>query len=154
MTTVPLDRVRGRSVVLLIGVAAVRGLPYLGGVADGMDRISRWALAQIEVKRHDSRDGRVRADDIADSVADLVTARDVARLFVFFHGHGLAKGTGEDVWLLSDADTRPAAAIDVTRSVELARRCGIPHVAFFADACRVPRPSEWLHVPGAAGFPT
>lgn len=59
----------------------------------------------------------------------------VQQLIVYFSGHGVNMSRGE-LWLLTGAPDDPNAAVNIARSVELARTCGIRHVAMVSDACR------------------
>ncbi|MFE2124544.1 hypothetical protein ACFW9U_28330 [Rhodococcus aetherivorans] len=146
-----------RQLAIAIGVAMVEGagrLPYLAGVSDGVDNFTRWAVRQgFEVVRHDDHSTPVTAADVYMTITDAVTRGDVERLFIFFSGHGLAPGVGDDLWLLSDAAHDPSAAVNVAKSVSLARHCGIPHVAFFADACRTPPNVPFHGLTGRPIFP-
>jgi hypothetical protein len=147
-----------RQLAVAVGVSTVSGLPFLGGVSSGVEEFERWALDQgFEVERRDDGDGdgaaTVSADDVFDIVRDAVRAGDVERLFVFFSGHGFAPGVGDDLWLCSGADSDPADAVNVAKSVALARKCGIGHVAFFADACRTPKTTSFNGLVGRPIFP-
>jgi len=144
----------GRQVALAIGVARVGSLPFLPGVVAGVTEFAEWAVVQgFEVASHTDGTAPVRADELFATVRAAVEAGDVERFFVYFGGHGVAPGTGDDLWLLSDADNDPSAAIDAAKSVSLARHCGIPHVAFFADACRTPKSAALLGLVGRPIFP-
>src|SRR4051794_37112839 len=106
-----------RQVAIAIGVSRVeqaRALPLLTGVKSGLDDFCEWASQQgFEVMRHDDADGPVSASDVFETVAAAVDAGDVERLFIFFSGHGLAPGVGDDLWLLSGAGQDPGAAVNV-----------------------------------------
>lgn len=143
-----------RHVAIAVGVSSVEGLSLLTGVPDGVEQFADWAAAQgFEVIRHQDTVEPVAADEVYAAVHAAVEAGDVERLFVFFSGHGLAPGVGDDLWLLSDAAEDPSAAVNVAQSVALARYCGIPHVAFFADACRTPADVRMNGLVGRPIFP-
>ncbi|MCE6998012.1 caspase family protein [Saccharothrix sp. S26] len=144
-----------RQVAIGIGVSRVDRLPVLQGVESGVADFFRWARDQgFEVHSFTDSDGRlVTTDDLKRYVEELVTTRDVQKLFVFFAGHGVSTDLVEDNWLLSRAGTNHDEAISVARSAEYARNCGIPHVAFFGDACRTPPVGFQLGMRGATIFP-
>lgn len=145
-----------RQVAVVVGVSTVPGLSFLAGVRPGVDDFESWALGQgFEVERCSDEDGKVpvSADDVFHVVRDAVRAGDVERLFIFFSGHGFAPGVGDDLWLCSGADSDPADAVNVAKSVALARSCGIGHVAFFADACRSPKTVSFNGLVGRPIFP-
>lgn len=144
-----------RDVAVIIAVHAPKGLPALPGALHDATRFARWATdAGYEVIEHVDRNRhRVVAADVYDSIDALVTARDVAKLVVFFSGHGVSKGPGVDFWILSDGCRNPNGPINVARSVSLARRCGIGHVALFADACRSAANRKEFGIEGAVIFP-
>lgn len=143
-----------RTVAISIGVARVPGFPYLAGALTGVAEFARWAESQHFSEIHEiTDDGRsVTFTEIYEIVASLV-AGDVTRLFLYFAGHGLACGYGEDVWLLSDVRNNPNEAINADLSYRLARTCPIPHVAFFADTCRTAADASLLGITGSVLFP-
>ena len=143
-------------VALAIAVTNVSGFPSLPGSVTGARDFASWAEDQgfekVVVLTDETRP--VRAKDLYGVVAAAVDAG-VARIFVFFAGHGLARGFGEDLWLLSGALNNPNEAVDVAQSVRLARYSGIPHVAVFGDTCRTVAGSpSLLAVTGTSIFPT
>jgi len=145
-----------RQVAVVIGVSRVPGFTPLAGVKTGVTEFSDWATAQgFQVERFVDFDGEpVRADSIVRAVRTVVDAGDAERLVVYFSGHGLAVGTWDDMWLLSEANVNPNEAINVSKSAELARQCGIPHVVFFGDACRNPPGKLQLSLQGSLVFPS
>src|SRR5688500_13870559 len=143
-----------RTVAIAIGVASVPGLPFLPGVAPGTAAFADWARAQgFEVTVYDDAVAPVAAADVLATVGAAVEDGDVARLFVFFSGHGMEMGIGEDYWLLSGVTGNTSEAVNVAKSVQLAWRSGIRHVAFFADACRTPYSPAFASLTGTAIFP-
>jgi hypothetical protein len=100
----------------------------------------------------DENGQKVTPDRIADTIAELLKLG-LDQLIVYFAGHGVNIARTEH-WLLSDAPTKPYAAVNVTGSVELARYCGARHVAIFSDACRVaPEGIQAQSVRGVEVFP-
>ena len=127
---------------VVIGVGRVKGLDFLPGVASGVSGFAEWARTQrFDVVEHSDVDGdSVDAGSIAQTIRDRLGVGDLEQLFVYFAGHGI--GTGGETWLLSDAGQDSNAGINVTLSQTNARQCGVHHVAFFADACRVPESGD------------
>jgi hypothetical protein len=145
-----------RSLAVAIGVSRVEGLPELTGVRSGVDEFETWAKTQaFDVERFDDLQAqRVELAPVTAWVRDAVDAADVERLFIYFAGHGVIRGRGEEFWLLSGAgDGIDSEAINVFKSVTMAFDCGIPHVAFFADACRTPASQALSHVSGGSLLP-
>lgn len=150
----------GRDVAITVAVGAVTGgvagarFPPLPGAYGGAAEFADWAAAQgFTVLRHTDEARPVTLSALFVEVKELVTAGGVRRLFLYFAGHGINLGGGDDVWLLSGALENPNDAVNVARSVHDARRCGIPHLAFFADACRTAAPPALLNVRGGSLFP-
>jgi hypothetical protein len=77
----------------------------------------------------------ILAPDVYAAVDDFVGRGTLQQLLIYFSGHGFLLGRAE-YWLLSQAPDNPNEAINLDGSVELARDCGIPNVAFISDACR------------------
>jgi hypothetical protein len=133
----------GRQVAIAIGVGLVEGndgpspLPLLSGARSGAEHFATWAQGQgFEVLSFIDTDSRsVALEDIRQGLEPAVRSGSLERLFVYFAGHGLG-GFGDDVWLLSGAIRRRDEAIDVLTTRLDAKRSGIPHLAFFGDACR------------------
>jgi hypothetical protein len=63
----------------------------------------------------------VRAERIATAVTKVVDTGDAERLLVYLAGHGVAVGTWDGLWLLSEADKNPNAAVNISK-----RRAGPP----------------------------
>jgi hypothetical protein len=74
--------------------------------------------------------------DVFQALKPFVDAGTYEQLIVYFSGHGILSAPGAEFWLLSDAPENPNEAINLARSVEDARDCGVPHVVFISDACR------------------
>lgn len=127
---------------VFIGVDRSGDLARLTAAAEGARRMHAWALAQgMRDGSHakvitDDDGGKVGLDQVYDAIVQIVDGAGVDRLIVYFAGHGLNINRNEH-WLLTDAPRRSSAAINVSGSAELARYCGIQHVVFISDACRV-----------------
>lgn len=138
---------------VFIGVAKTGGLRRLEDARQGAERMYKWALGQ-------GMEGGVTAHLITDETAPVTVDRiftiieriadgaGADQLIVYFAGHGVVNNMAEH-WLLTDAPTNPGAAVDVVYSATFARYCGIQHVVFFSDACRVP--SEGIGADGVRG---
>ena len=127
--------------VVLIGVQQANNLPQLQAVWKGVAAMEDWALSQsvapdLIVKITDE-DNDVFPNRISKPIKDLINRNDIEQLIVYFSGHGVIKGFSE-YWMLTDGLEDANASVNVTSSVELARRSSIPHVIFISDACRTP----------------
>lgn len=118
-----------------------------------------WALSQGMIDEShaklitDAHGARVTPDMIYDAIKAILDGPGVDQLFVYFAGHGVNINRSEQ-WLLSDAPVRTNAAVNVAGSVELARYCGVRHVVFISDACRVaPEGIQAQNVRGSDVFP-
>lgn len=125
--------------VVLIGVQQANKLPQLQAVWEGVAGMKEWALSQgvewdLIVKITDE-DGDVFPRRIKKPIKKLVDRNDLEQIIVYFSGHGVIKGFNE-FWMLTDGLEDSNASVNVTLSVELARRLSIPHVVFISDACR------------------
>jgi hypothetical protein len=127
---------------VFIGVEQTGGLAKLKDAVAGARNMYEWAVAQgmapDKYARLITDEGgrKVTPEMIWDAVNALVSGAGVDQLIVYFAGHGVNINRCEH-WLLTDAPTRSNAAVNVTGSVEIARYCGIGHVVFISDACRV-----------------
>lgn len=144
-----------RKVAIVVGIKKIKGLPELPGAVLGANNFAKWATQLgYEVSSYTDDGGKpVSFQPIYDSVRAVVDAGDASRLLVYFSGHGLIRGYGMDYWLLSNAADNPNEAIAVTNSVYAAGGCGIPHVAFIADACRTMAGKDQLGIQGSRLFP-
>lgn len=126
--------------VLCLGVDRAGSMPPLRAAASGAGAFADWARGQgCDVTLlTDSDGGRVGLSDAFRAVKAFVDAGGYEQLVVYFAGHGFLLTQGTEYWLLSDAPENPNEAINLVRSVEDARNCGIPHVVFISDACRTP----------------
>lgn len=113
-----------------------------------------WAVSQgIADKTHaklitDANDAVVDPDAIFDAIKEIIDGPGVDQLIVYYAGHGVYLN-GSERWLLTEAPVKSYAVVNLLGSVELARRCGIPHVVFISDACRTP--PEGLQGQGISG---
>jgi HPt (histidine-containing phosphotransfer) domain-containing protein len=124
---------------VFIGVDRVGGdLPVLKDAAAGAERMHAWASrVGIASELVIDRDDKVTVDRVYDAVQRAIGTSGLDQLIVYFAGHGYNRFRREQ-WLLSDAPVRGNAAIDLATNVEIARYCGVRHVVFVSDACRVP----------------
>ena len=143
--------------VVLIGVQQATNLPKLQAVWEGVAEMEEWALSQgvdpdLIVKITDENE-EVFPRRISKPIKALVDRNDIEQLIVYFSGHGVIKGFSE-YWMLTDGLEDANASINVTSSVELARRSSIPHVIFISDACRTPVTTvQTQHIVGSVIFP-
>lgn len=148
-----------RRAVLAIGVDVCGRLPRLRDAARGAERFAAWArargVAAADRKLLTDGAGPVTADAVKRALRELVGGDDPPdQLLVYFAGHGVNLGYSE-YWLLSDAPSDAQAAVNVAGSEVLARYCGVPHVAFFSDACRTAADTvQAQRVTGSEIFPT
>ncbi len=144
---------------VFIGVDRTGQLQTLNDAAAGAERMHQWALGQGMSDRTQAilltdRGGtKVTPDMIFDAIKSVIDGPGVDHLLVYFAGHGVNINRSEH-WLLSDAPVRTSAAVNVAGSVDLARYCGIPYVAFISDACRTaPEGIQAQNVRGVDVFP-
>ena len=145
---------------IFIGVDRTGTLDTLKDAAAGAARMRDWAVRSGGIPEANARlitdadNGKVTPEQIFDEVDSFISrGPGVDQLILYFAGHGVNINRSEH-WLLSDAPRRTSAAVNVRGSVELARYCGIPHVAIFSDACRVaPAGIQAQNVQGVDIFP-
>ncbi|MEV6730668.1 caspase family protein [Streptomyces sp. NPDC051364] len=137
----------GRSIAISIGVAKVTNadayFPVLHAAPRDAEAFAAWAERQgFEATTFTDAQGPVRLEDVVRPIAAAIKDAEaglVKRLFVYFAGHGLDNGTGQDCWLLSDAvsdNVPPSQAVNLTLSKQNAWQSWIRHVVFISDACR------------------
>lgn len=142
---------------VLVGVSKSGDLPTLQAVAEGVQCMADWCEGQgIRGDRlriiTDQGGGKVSAAMVRDAIDVFVQQTNLDQLIVYFSGHGIYNRG--DLWLLSDAPRFANEAVNVEGSIQLARYCGIDHVVFFADACRVAADSiQATGVTGTEVFP-
>jgi len=142
---------------LLIGVSKSGDLPELQAVEDGIDAMAAWAHSQPDMAENitivTDKDTSVTVERLEDAIDAILAAGPPEQLIVYFAGHGFSKSTSE-YWLLSKAPRRVGQAIDLTASLEFARRVGVRHVVFISDACRTaPEGINAQPVTGTSLFP-
>jgi len=144
---------------VFIGVDKTGNLQTLNDAAAGAKRMYEWArqsqgFPDTNAKLITDADGaRVTPDRVYDSICEIINGAGVDQLIVYFAGHGVNINRSE-YWLLTDAPVRANAAVDLAGTVELARYCGISHVVFISDACRVaPEGIQAQQVRGSDIFP-
>jgi hypothetical protein len=144
---------------VFIGVDKTGNLQVLKDAAAGAQRMHQWALGQgIVDQTHaklitDAGGKRVHPDLIYDAIKEIIDGPGVDQLIVYFAGHGVNINRSEQ-WLLTEAPVKTSAAVNLSGSVELARYCGIKHVVFISDACRVaPEGLQAQNVRGVDIFP-
>lgn len=143
---------------IFVGVDKSGGLQQLMDAAKGAGRMRDWAVSQgMDEKTQtrlitDAGGAIVTPDHITDAIADLLKAG-ADQLILYFAGHGVNVNRSEH-WLLTEAPTKPYAAVNVSGSADLARYCGVQHVVIISDACRVaPKGIQAQRVNGVEVFP-
>ena len=127
---------------VFIGVDRSGDLARLTAAAEGARRMHAWALSQgMRDGSHakvitDGDGGKVSPDRVYDAIEQIVDGAGADQMIVYFAGHGVNINRNEH-WLLTDAPRRSSAAINVSGSADLARYCGVRHVVFISDACRI-----------------
>jgi hypothetical protein len=122
---------------LAIGVSDAPPLEFLQGAANGAKALGRWACDQgipTEVLTDD--EDPIGFAEIRAAFERLFVGRPrISRLLIYFAGHGLSRGAGEDLWLLSEwSDQQRAIAVSgLRRRLE---RFGVDQITIVADACR------------------
>jgi hypothetical protein len=122
---------------VIIAVSNAGNLPELRAALDGAKAMAKWAKAQGFSPVNSITDEKkpVTADRIKKAIRKLVDSDSYEQLLVYFAGHGVNLHYSE-YWLLSGAPEDTQEAVNVASSVQLAKRCGIPHVVLISDACR------------------
>lgn len=123
---------------ICIGVNHAGSMTPLNAAAKGATDFGDWAKGQgcDTTLLVDENGARVSVTDIFDAVEIHVKKGTYEQLVVYFAGHGILSAPGVEYWLLSRAPENPNEAVNLFRSIEDARSCGIPHVVFVSDACR------------------
>lgn len=122
---------------MIIAVKKAGTLPELKAAIEGARQFTAWAnqekfdtVVTITDEHQPVTVGQIKA-----AIKAIVKTDSVEQLFIYFAGHGVNMHYSE-FWLLSDAPEDTDEAVNVAGSVQLAKRCGIPHVIFISDACR------------------
>lgn len=125
-------------IALCIGVDFVGRMEPLHKAADSARMFSEWASKQgyDTALFVDSSTTKIRRREILDRLVEVIDSKTYEQLIIFFSGHGVLRTLQNEVWLLSEADFDGTEMIDVTGTIDMARRSGIPHVLIVSDACR------------------
>ncbi|WP_343640815.1 caspase family protein [Chryseobacterium sp.] len=128
--------------LISIGVNNVEGLIPLEAAVSGAKDFAEWGKSQnYETFLFTDENAVVTSAAIFKQINAIVKRGDCEKLILFFAGHGLLRGTRQEVLLLSDAKENSNESINLLGSIEAARLCGIPYLVFISDACRM-LPSE------------
>lgn len=145
--------------LILIGVAKIASLTELHAVSRSIARVRSWATAtqqipEANIVEFNDAAGPVRVSDIANAIKSLAARGNVEQLLIYFTGHGFVNNLTE-YWLLSGAPDDGNAAVNVSRSLELARRSVFGHIVVVSDACRLPADAtlQFQSVSGSDIFP-
>lgn len=153
MEKIPLGTTRA---AVVIGVDNTNGLPKLRGAASGALEMKEWLEKEgYHVTAHtDSAKKVVCLSDIFTTIDTYVKCPTIAKLVVYFAGHGYYS-SGNEIWLLSGAPGNANEAINLKTSGEFARLTPLTNVIFVADTCRS-MPQNWTgaQVQGGSIFPT
>lgn len=139
-----------RRAVISIGVNNAVSMTPLKAAVDGAYDFFLWAKGQEcdaallvdeqwDIKGNPTNTKNVTpvfAAHIFQAVKKYVEAGRYEQLIIYFAGHGILTAPSVEYWLLSGAPENPNEAVNLFRSIEDARNCGIPHVIFVSDACR------------------
>lgn len=140
---------------VVIGVDKTNGLPKLKGAASGALDMKHWLEKEgYHVTAHtDSAKKVVCLSDIFTTIDTYVKCPTIAKLVVYFAGHGYYS-SGNEIWLLSGAPGNANEAINLKTSGEFARLTPLTNVIFVADTCRS-MPQNWTgaQVQGGSIFP-
>jgi len=128
-----------RTAVISIGIGTVGNMPHLPGAPRGAQDFADWAAAQnYDVELLTDEGGNpVDINQIMDVTSKFVSAAVYNKLIIYFSGHGVLAGEGNEKWLLSHAQERSHESVNLMLSNHRARCSGIPHVIIISDACRV-----------------
>ncbi|MGV9836620.1 caspase family protein [Nocardia niigatensis] len=144
-----------RRAAVCIGVDRVSTLPALQAAAAGASAVAEWARSQgCDVEEHTDRAGGVvtrRA--IFESIRRLLERQCYDQLLIYFAGHGVVLTAGTETWLLSDASSDAAEAVNMLLTAEHARSSGIAHVVLISDACRTRAAAPFNGLTGVSVFP-
>lgn len=120
--------------LVAIGVSKAGPLDSLDGAVTDANSIAAWANACgfEHVRAFTDEDGSaVIAQDIFEHCERLLKMQDLEQLVIFFSGHGYAL-PGHEVWLLSHWNTNANEGVNVTGSLQIARRWERPYISFIA----------------------
>jgi hypothetical protein len=132
-----MPKAKGRMVSVAIGIQNAEGLDALPGAYNGALAFYQWARA-LKYQSHLLTDAKseVTIETLNHKLTDILAGRGrIERLVVYFAGHGLIRGAGETLWLLSDW-SRKARAVGVELFRNRLYRYDVQQISIFADACR------------------
>lgn len=122
-----------------IGVRKSGQLPALDGAVADAHAFAEWATSRKKpylttIITDEKATDPVTVDRLKAEI-NKILEEDVARLLIFYSGHGIS-AQGGDYWLLSNYNRDGDEAVNLSQSMRNARRLGIGQVAIFSDACR------------------
>lgn len=131
-----------------IAVSAPERLAPLPGALNAALRMAAWAKANdyhvLTITDAPGFDGRPRSvtikrirEELESAIEVVQTCSTLARIVVFFAGHGGSQGPNEIFWLLSRWWTRPTESIHLMGLERMLRFYGPRQVALIGDACQV-----------------
>lgn len=129
----------GGNYALAIGVRKSGQLPALDGAIADAHAFAEWANSRSEpylttIITDEETTAPVTVDRLRAEI-NRILEEDVARLLIFYSGHGIS-AQGGDYWLLSNYNRDGDEAVNLSQSMRNARRLGIGQIAIFSDACR------------------
>lgn len=135
-----------RSVALVaVGVDVTGVLVELSGAAAGAEATAAWLKEQrplgVTVSATvltDAKGKPVTSQKVQLAAQKYVDERAYDLLILYFAGHGIVKGGGDEQVLLSGIGQFNDEAIDIAATAGNARFSGIRHVVIISDACRSP----------------
>lgn len=135
-----------RSIDLVaVGVDITGVLTGLSGAASGAKSVAGWLEDQVRLGANvrttvltDEGGASVDARTVQNAAQRYVDERACDLLILYFAGHGIVKGGGDEQVLLSGIKDHNDEAIDIAATAVNARFSGIKHVLIVSDACRSP----------------
>jgi hypothetical protein len=140
-----------------VGVNRAGSMVALRAATAAARRFGSWAQGQgCDVTLLTDDEDDVILLDVHDAVNAFVQKTGVyEQIIVYFAGHGILPGPGNEKWLLSRAPENRNEAVDVALSIDDARNSGVSHVVFVSDACRSSASGPPLdNVDGGSVFPS
>jgi hypothetical protein len=125
------------TVCLAIGVGDAPPLDYLRGAVNGAHGVASWAKEQqFPTKLLTDEEDPVEPSQVAAALAELLATAPEA-LVLYFAGHGLSRGAGDDLWLLSRWHKEYRAILVNVLRDRLSCH-GLKRLILISDACRSP----------------
>ena len=129
-----------RRIALAIGISKAPPLDYLRGAVNGAREFAEWATRNsYETELLTDQTTPVTIESLYNKLNALLATHSedpIARMAIYFAGHGLIRGAEDGLWLLSDwYDKLRAVAFEALKR-RLCRYYGISQVAIISDACR------------------